>query len=142
MWYLLPFLPQLFFMWRCHLWYLLHLLLGHLSCGDVIYGTSAIYLTTCTTISIACTNISTVDGSTVPLIIFYALASVFSCSFFTHENKALFFLSRALLGKSVVVFFLFSSVFCILSLIPSTLVDDFLDFPFNAQTITEGFLPI
>jgi hypothetical protein len=51
------------------------------SCGGVIYGTFVICL-------IAYTIVGTTDGSTLPLIIFYALAFVISCSFFKLQLEA------------------------------------------------------
>ncbi len=100
--YLLPMFLQLSLMWRCHLWYC---------------------LTTYTIVGIA-------DGSTLPLIIFYALKYVLSCSLFTPKPKTppfstLFFLLKALLGESIVAFFLFSNVFCISSLVLLTLANVF-----------------
>jgi hypothetical protein len=94
-----------------------------LSCGDVICGIVAICLTTCTIVG-------TVDGSTLALMIFYALKFVLSCSFFILEPKAppsstLFFFLKTLLRKSVVVFFLFSSVIYISSLVLLTLAGGF-----------------
>ncbi len=94
------------------------------SCGDVIYGIAKVYLTAYTTISTIITIVSITDGSTLPLIIFYALKSILSYSIFILEPKAppsstLFFLLRALLGESMAAFFLFFSViwdgFCGLS---------------------------
>ncbi len=105
LWYLniMPLLPQQSLMWRCHLWYLLPLLLHYLSCGNVICGTSylcslscfscgnvicgtsVVCLVTCTIVGTAHTTINIVDGSTLPLIIFYALTSMLSCSLFTPE---------------------------------------------------------
>jgi hypothetical protein len=99
-----------------------------LSCGDVIYGISTDYLTICITIG-------TIDGSTLPFIIFSTLASVLSYSLFTLELQAppsstLLFLLRALLGESIVAFFLFSNVVYISSLILLTLVGGFCGFSF------------
>jgi hypothetical protein len=103
-------LPQLSLMWQCHpVVFFCLCSLNYLSCGDVICGTIIVYLTTCTTVG-------TTNGSTLRLIIFCALKSVLSCSLFTFEPKAplsstLFFLLKALLGKSsATYFFLFSSV--------------------------------
>ncbi len=75
----------------------------------------------------SCTAIGTVNGSILPLIIFYALTFVLSCSFFTPKPKAphsstLFFFLRTFLGESIVVLFLLSSVVCISSLVLLTLV--------------------
>ncbi len=91
--------------------------------GVGIYGISAIYLTTCTIVGIA-------YGSILPLIIFYALNSMLSCSLFTLEPKVLpsstlFFLLRALLKKSTAILFLSSNVVYISSLVLSTLVNNF-----------------
>ncbi len=103
--------------------------LGCLSCGDVIYGTSAIYLIACTIGCIVLTTICTTNGSSTPLIIFYAFKFVLSCSFFTLEHEVppstLFFLFKTLLKKSNVTFFLLSSVICISSLILLTLANGF-----------------
>ncbi len=58
--------------------------LSSLNCpsyGNVIYGTFIVYLATCTTIGIA-------NGSTLPFIIFCALASMLSSSLFTLEPEA------------------------------------------------------
>jgi hypothetical protein len=89
--------------------------LNYLSCGDVMCGTSVFYLATCTTVSTAHTTIGTIDGSTPPLIIFYALTFVLSCSLFTLEPKVppfstLLFVLRIFLGESIIAFFLYSSV--------------------------------
>jgi hypothetical protein len=102
--------------------------LGYLSCGDVTCGTITVYLT-------AYTTVGTANGSTPFFIIFYALKFMFSCSLFTLEPEAplsstLFFLLRALLGKSIANFFLFSSVIYTSSLVFLTLVDGFSGFSF------------
>jgi hypothetical protein len=60
-----------------------------LSCGDVIYGTFVVCLATSTIVSTTRTIVGTIDGSTLPLIIFYALTSVLSCSLFIIESEAL-----------------------------------------------------
>ncbi len=52
-----------------------------LSYGHVIYGTSVVYLAACTIVGTACTMIGTTNGSTLPLIIFYAFTFILSCSF-------------------------------------------------------------
>ncbi len=113
--------------------------LSYLSCGDVICGTSEVCLTTCITIG-------TINHSTLPLTIFCALTFVVSCPLFTHEPEAppsnLFFFLKALLGESVIAFFLFSSVVYISSLVLLTLVGGFVDSPFDAQTNIKRFLPI
>ncbi len=84
------------------------------SCGDVICGTSIIYLAACTPISITHTIVGTINGSTLPLIIFCALTFVLSFSYFIPVPKAflsstLFFFLRAFFGKSATTFFLFSN---------------------------------
>jgi hypothetical protein len=71
-----------------------------------------------------------VNGSTLPLIIFYALKFVRSCSLFTPKlevlpSSILFFLLRALLGESTTTFFFFSSVVYISYLVLLTLVGGF-----------------
>ncbi len=91
------------------------------SCGVVIYGISTVYLASCTTIGTTLTIVGTIDGSILPLIIFYVFKFVLSYSLFTLEPKAppsstLFFLLRAFLGKSTTTF-LYSSVVCISSLV-------------------------
>ncbi len=71
-----------------------------------------------------------------------------SCSLFILElevppSSTLFFLLKTLLGKYVIVFFLFSNVVCISSLVffkPWPMVS--MDCPFNAQKNIEIFLPI
>jgi hypothetical protein len=102
--------------------------LSYLSWGDVIWGTIAVYLTTYTTVG-------TTNGSTLLFIIFYALKFMLSCSLFTLEPQALlsstlFFVLRALLGKFVADFFLFSSVIYISSLVLLTMVGGFFGFSF------------
>ncbi len=97
--------------------------LDYLSYGNVICGIIVVCL-------IACTTISTADGSILPLIIFYALKYVLSCSFYTPQLEAppsltLFFLLRTLLGEFDVAFFLFFSVVCISSLVLLTLAGGF-----------------
>jgi hypothetical protein len=79
-----------------------------------------------TTSGIAFTTIGTTYGSTLLFIIFCALKYVLPCSFFTLELEAplssiLFFLLKALLGESVVAFFLLSNVVYISSLVLLTL---------------------
>ncbi len=101
--------------------------LSYVSYGVVIYGIFEVYLTTCTIVS-------TIDGSTLPLIIFCAFRFVFFCSLFNPKPKAspsstlLFFLRT--LGKSVAAFFMFSNVTYISSLILLTLVGGFYGFSF------------
>ncbi len=123
-------LLQLSLLWQCHLWYLLPLLLNCLSCGNVIYGTARVCLTTCTTNGTTLTIVGTIYGSTLPLIIFCALKSMLSCSLFIPELEALpsstlFFLLRKLLGEFITTFFLFFSVVYISSLVFLTLADGF-----------------
>jgi hypothetical protein len=84
--------------------------LGYLSCGNVIYNATIVYLTTCTNVGTAFTTIDIANGSILPLIIFYALKSMVSCSFFIPELHALsfsimFFLLKALFREPIVVFF-------------------------------------
>ncbi len=94
--------------------------LNRASYGVVICGISIVCLATCTTIGIA-------NGFTLPLIILCAVIYVFFYSFFIFKLEAppssiLFFLIITLLGEFVVAFFLFSSVFCLSSLVLLTLV--------------------
>ncbi len=122
----LPLLFQLSFLWICHLWYLLFLLL--LLCLLFIYGISVVSL-------IICTIVGTTYGFTLAFIIFCALIYVLSYSFFTLEPKAppsstLFFLLKALLGKSVIFFFLFSNDVYISSLVLLTMVGSLCGFSF------------
>jgi hypothetical protein len=109
--------------------------LNYPSCGNVICGTYVVYLTTCTTISTTHTTIGTTNGSTLPLIIFCALTSMFSYSFFTLKLEAppsstLFFFLRILLGKFTPTFFLFSSDVYIFSVVLLTLFGGFYGFSF------------
>ncbi len=102
--------------------------LNYVSYGVGICGIYAVCLA-------ACATISTIDGSTLAFIIFYALRFVLSCSLFTLELEAppssiLLFFLRALLGEFIVVFFLFSNVVCISSLVLKTLVGGFCGFYF------------
>jgi hypothetical protein len=88
-----------------------------------------------TIVGTAFTTIGTVDGSIMPLTIFCALKFVLFYSLFTLKLEAspsstLFFVSRALLGKSNVAFFLFSNVVYISSLVLLTFVDGFYGFSF------------
>ncbi len=105
--------------------------LGCLFCGDVICGIVVVYLTACTIINIALTIVGTVDGSTLPLIIFCAFKYVLSYSLFIFKPKAppsstLFFFLRALFGKYVAAFFILSNVVYISSLVLLTLAQWFL----------------
>ncbi len=114
--------------------------LNYVSYGVVICGTSIVYMA-------ACTIVGTTECSIFPLIIFYALTFVLSCSVFTPlckvlPSSTLFFLLRTLLGKYVVAFFLFSNVVYISSLVLLTLVGGYVDSPFDAQMNIERFLPI
>jgi hypothetical protein len=84
---------------------------------------------------IAYTIVGTIDGSTLPFIVCFALKIVLSCSLFTPEPKAspsstLFFFLRTLLGKSIATLFMLSSVVYISSLILLTLVGGFYGFSF------------
>jgi hypothetical protein len=102
--------------------------LSCLSCGNVTYGTVIGYL-------IALTIVGTANGSILPLIIFYALKFVLSCSLFTPKTKAppswtLFFLLRAFIGEFATTFFLFSNVVYISSLVLLTLANGFYGFSF------------
>ncbi len=99
----------------------------YLSCGDDIYGTSTFYLPISTN--------GTIDGATLPLIIFWACASMLSCFFLTLDPKAppssiLFFFLRALLGNFATTLFLYSNVTCISSLILLALTYGFCGFSF------------
>ncbi len=87
--------------------------LSYVSYGVIICGIFNVYLT-------AYTTVGTIDGSTLPLIIFCALKFVLFCSLFSPKPKdspfsTLFFFLITLLGKFVAVFFLLSSVVCISS---------------------------
>jgi hypothetical protein len=80
--------------------------------------------------SIAFTIVSTVNGSTLPLIIFCAFKFVLYYSFVTLEPKVppsstLFFFLRTFLGESTVAFFLFSNAIYISSLVLLALVGGF-----------------
>jgi len=108
------------------MWYSCLYSVGYLSYEDVIFSTIAVCLIAYTTCGIAFTTIGTTDGSTLFFIIFCALKYVLPCSFFTFELEApfssiLFFLSKALIGKSIVAFFLLSNVVYISSLVLLTL---------------------
>jgi hypothetical protein len=75
-----------------------------------------------TTIETTFTIVDTANGSTLPFIIFYALGFVLSYSLFTPKPKAppsstLLFLLRTLLGEFSGIFFLFSNVVYISSLV-------------------------
>ncbi len=104
-------------------------------CGYVICGISLVCLTTYTIVSTTLTTIGTIDGSTLPLIIFYALICMFSCSFLIPKVEAppsstLFFFLKTTLGEFVATIFLFSSVVCISSLVLLTLANAFYGFSF------------
>jgi hypothetical protein len=76
----------------------------------------------CTNVENALTIIGSADGSTLPLIIFYAFRFVLSFSLFIYEPEALpsstlFFLLITLLGESAATFFLFYNVVYISSLV-------------------------
>ncbi len=89
--------------------------LNYFSCGNVIYGTIVICLIAYTIVGTAFTIVGTIDGSTLPFIIFCAFKFVISYSLFTPKHEALpssimFFLLITLLGEFVATFFLFSNV--------------------------------
>ncbi len=101
-----------------------------LSFGDVICGIVGVYLTAQTTGGTTLTTIGIANGSTLTLIIFYALKFVLSYSLFTFEPKTppssiLFFLLKALLRESITIFFLFSNVFNIFFVVFLTLTSGF-----------------
>ncbi len=109
--------------------------LNYVFCGVGIYGISAVCLATCATIGITLTIVGTTYGSTMPLIIFYALKFVLSCFVFTPKLEAppsstLLFLLRSFLRESIVAFFMFSNVVYISSLFFKTLVGGFCAFSF------------
>ncbi len=111
LWYFLPLLPQLSFLWNCQLWYFLYSL-NCPSYGNVICGTSANYLAAYTIIHITCTTIGTAYGSTLPFIIFCAIISMLSCSFFIPKldiplSSTLFFFLKTLLSESTQPFLCF-----------------------------------
>jgi len=106
-----------------------------LSYGDVTYGTYTKCLVNYTIVGTAYTIIGTANGSTLPLVIFHALALVLSYSLFTLELEALlsstlFFFLRALINEFIATFFLFSSVVYISSLVLFTLATGFCGFSF------------
>jgi len=88
--------------------------LNYFSCGNVIYGTIVICLIANTIVGIALTIVGTIDGSTLPFIIFCAFKFVLSYSLFTPKHEALpssimFFLLITFLGEFVAAFILFSN---------------------------------
>jgi len=92
-----------------------------LSCRYVIYGTYVVCL-------VARTIIGTIDGATLPLVIFCTLSYVFSHSLLILEPEALpssdlVFSLKTLLGDPATYFFLFSNVVCISSLVLFTLAN-------------------
>ncbi len=94
--------------------------------GDVICGIAIICLTAHTIVSTTLTIVGNTNSLTLPLIIFCTFKYVLSCSLFTHELEApssltLLFFLKALIGESVVAFFIFSNVVCISSLVLLTL---------------------
>ncbi len=108
--------------------------------GISIYGIFVVYLTTCTIVDTGVTTVGTANGSTLPLIIIYALKYVLSCSLFILEFEAppsstLFFLLRTILGEFAETFFLFSSAAYISSLVLLTLVGNFCGFTFWCTNI-------
>ncbi len=63
----------------------------------------------CATVGTTLNIVGTVNGSTLPFNIFYALRFVFFCSLFTPEPKVspsstLFFLLKTILGDSITTF--------------------------------------
>jgi hypothetical protein len=105
-------------------------LLNYFSYGVIICCTIIVYLIAYIIIRNTLTTIGTSNGSILPLIIFYAFKSVLSYSLFIPKHEAppsstLFFLLRALCGKFVATFFLFSNVVYISSLILLTLAGGF-----------------
>jgi hypothetical protein len=93
------------------------------SYGDYICGASTLCLPTYI-------NVGIVNGVTLPLIIFWVLASVFSYCFFTLNPKVplsltLFFLFKALLKDYATIFLLISNAICISSVVLLTLVYGF-----------------
>jgi hypothetical protein len=84
--------------------------LNYFSCGNVIYGTIVICLIAYTIVGIDLTTVGTIDGSTLPFIIFCAFKFVLSYSLFTPKHEALpfsimFFLLITLLGEFVAILF-------------------------------------
>ncbi len=97
--------------------------LSFVFCGIVIYGIFEVHLPTYTIVGTAFTTIGIANGFTPPFIIFCALKSLLSCSFFTPQFKAppsliLFFLLRTLLGEFCCNFL--SVLQCCLHLLPSS----------------------
>jgi hypothetical protein len=104
--------------------------LDYLFYGNVIYSIVIICLTSYTISGTTLITVGNVDGYILPLIIFCALKYVLSCSLFIPKLKVppsstMFFLLRALLGESIVAFFLFSSAIYISSLVFLTLANGF-----------------
>jgi len=100
------------------------------SCGDVIYGIIIVCLIAYITIRTTVTTIGTSNGSILSPIIFYAFKYVLSYSLFIPKHEAppsstLFFLLRALRGKFVTIFFLFSNVVYISFVVILTLAGGF-----------------
>ncbi len=90
----------------------------YFSCGNDICGISAF-----------CLPIGIANGAILPFIIFLAITSMFSYSFLTPDLEAppssiLFFLLRTL-GDFAAIFFLFSNVAYMSSLVLLTLVHGF-----------------
>ncbi len=109
--------------------------LNYLFYGDVICGTIVICLTTWTISGIALTTIDITYSSILPFIIFCALKSMLSYSLFTPKLEAppsstFFFLLKAFLEEFDIVFFLFSSVVYISSLVLLTLAGGFFGLSF------------
>jgi hypothetical protein len=111
--------------------------LCNLSSDTTICITRTTVGTTYTIVGITYTTIGTLDGFTLPFIIFFALTSMLSYSLFTHEHEAppsstLLFILRTLIGECATTFFLFSNVVYISSLVLLTLAGVYPDSPFDA----------
>jgi len=105
------------------------------SCGIIICGVSTVYQAAYTIVGIALTTVSSANGSTLPLIIFFAFISILSYFLFNPKLEAppsstLFFLLKTLLREFNVAFFLFSNVDYISSLVLLTLVGGLCEFSF------------
>jgi len=77
--------PQLPFLWKVIYGTPCFCSLSYLSYGVVICGTFVVYMVACTTIGTTHTIVWIVDGFTLPLVIFYALAFALSYFVFTPE---------------------------------------------------------
>ncbi len=125
--------------------------LSYLSCGDIICGTYCLSSFGCPSYGYVicgafvvylatCAIVGTIDGSTLPLIIFCALTLKFSCSFFTPKHEALFFLNFVVFLKNTSWKICYNpvSIFkCCLHRLLLTLADGFYGFPFDVQTYTK-----